>query len=57
MSGKLFYDSVVGEGTTFHMEFATVAARQPAVILSAADNTDDTPTSATTGDTPEAVQA
>ncbi|HAR83785.1 MAG TPA: ATPase, partial [Sulfitobacter pontiacus] len=57
MSGKLFYDSVVGEGTTFHMEFATVAAQQPAVILSAADNTDATPTPATTGDTPEAVQA
>jgi len=53
----LFYDSVVGEGTTFHMEFATVAAQQPAVILTAADSAVDTPAPATTGDTPEAVQA
>lgn len=56
MSGKIFYESEVGQGSVFHMDYATIAAHQVKVIHAADPDATDASALQHRGDLPENAQ-
>ena len=56
MSGKIFYESEVGQGSVFHMDYATIAAHQAKVIHAADPDATDASALQHRGDLPENAQ-